>query len=117
MLSSSSDDAAAAGASSSPAAGASSSPPRKPLDAAGLSVDDAGTIYDRDGVPVGRMTQPEGPPPPRDSPSASGPAKAPAAAVTPSPSEVYLDVKSTHDGIQLIIKIPTVLNMPRTWST
>ena len=29
---------------------------------------------------------------------------------TPSPSEIYLDVKSTHDGIQLIIKIPTIFN-------
>ncbi|GAO16797.1 hypothetical protein UVI_02053380 [Ustilaginoidea virens] len=29
---------------------------------------------------------------------------------TPSPSEIYLDVKSTHDGIQLVIKIPTVFN-------
>lgn len=29
---------------------------------------------------------------------------------TPSPSDIYLDVKSTHDGIQLIIKIPTVFN-------
>ncbi|KAL0934012.1 LEA domain-containing protein [Colletotrichum truncatum] len=28
----------------------------------------------------------------------------------PSPSEVFLDVKSTNDGIQLIIKIPTVFN-------
>lgn len=28
----------------------------------------------------------------------------------PSPSEIYLDVKSTHDGIQLTIKIPTVFN-------
>ncbi|KAF9873336.1 hypothetical protein CkaCkLH20_09149 [Colletotrichum karsti] len=28
----------------------------------------------------------------------------------PSPSEVFMDVKSTHDGIQLIIKIPTVFN-------
>ncbi|KAJ6446048.1 hexokinase [Purpureocillium lavendulum] len=35
------------------------------------------------------------------------PSPAPAA---PSPSEIYLDVKSTHDGIQLIIKIPTVFN-------
>jgi hypothetical protein len=26
----------------------------------------------------------------------------------PGPSDVYLDVKSTHDGIQLIIRIPTV---------
>ncbi|KAM0487300.1 hypothetical protein ACHAPX_000571 [Trichoderma viride] len=27
---------------------------------------------------------------------------------TPGPSDVYLDVKSTHDGIQLVIRIPTV---------
>ncbi|OLN97947.1 hypothetical protein CCHL11_02560 [Colletotrichum chlorophyti] len=29
---------------------------------------------------------------------------------TPSPSEIFMDVKSTNDGIQLIIKIPTVIN-------
>jgi hypothetical protein len=35
----------------------------------------------------------------------------------PSTSEIYLDVKSTMDGIQIIMKIPTVFNregrMPR----
>ncbi|KHN98417.1 LEA domain protein [Metarhizium album ARSEF 1941] len=36
----------------------------------------------------------------------------PRATATPSPSDIYLDVKSTHDGIQLIIKIPTVFNRP-----
>lgn len=66
----------------------------RPLDRR-LRVDDAGTIYDHEGVPVGRMTR---------SPASSRP---PAA---PSPSEVCLDVKSTHDGIQLIIRIPTVLH-------
>jgi hypothetical protein len=29
---------------------------------------------------------------------------------TPNPSDVYLDIKSTSDGIQLIIKIPTIFN-------
>ncbi|GJC87906.1 hypothetical protein ColLi_10744 [Colletotrichum liriopes] len=29
---------------------------------------------------------------------------------TPSPSEIFMDVKSTNDGIQLIIKIPTVFH-------
>jgi hypothetical protein len=28
----------------------------------------------------------------------------------PRPDELFLDVKSTYDGIQLIIKIPTVFN-------
>lgn len=41
---------------------------------------------------------------------AGGTTNVPHRTATPSPSEIYLDVKSTHDGIQLIIKIPTVFN-------
>lgn len=39
--------------------------------------------------------------------SCGAPRPAPSA---PRPDEMYLDVKSTYDGIQLIIKIPTIFN-------
>ncbi|KAL7942721.1 hypothetical protein V8C42DRAFT_331716 [Trichoderma barbatum] len=79
----------------------------------GLKIDGAGNIYNKNGDIVGKMNGPstkEG--------ETSGHKEAEqgrtshdagkANAATPSPSEVYLDVKSTHDGIQLIIKIPTI---------
>ena len=92
----------------------------------GLKVDADGHIYDMHGETVGKMNMPE----------ASGqnmkttapengaakdssrkrraceglPGRRDETGPTPSPSEIYLDVKSTHDGIQLIIKIPTVFN-------
>lgn len=102
-----------------------------------LKVDDDGTIYDHNGAAVGRMknnTASDAPRPPggRESCKFCGSRKDDAdksggeaneaneakeangetsqSTVTPSPSEIYLDVKSTHDGIRLIIKIPTVIN-------
>ncbi|KAM4055149.1 hypothetical protein HRG_005956 [Hirsutella rhossiliensis] len=98
-------------------AAASSSPPqpssRKPLDR-GLRVDEAGTIFDHEGVPVGKIMQPKGSPRPGESRRGQGsqhhPGTSSCSPATPSPSEVCLDVKSTHDGIQLIIKIPTVFH-------
>ncbi|KOS21243.1 hypothetical protein ESCO_004550 [Escovopsis weberi] len=82
-----------------------------------LKVDEHGNILDANGEVVGKM---------KDHSRAGGTggfgsghdkgkAKkgetgAGPSAATPSPSEVYLDVKSTHDGIQLVIKIPTVFN-------
>ncbi|KAI9167877.1 hypothetical protein HJFPF1_04018 [Paramyrothecium foliicola] len=73
-------------------------PPLKPLEN-GLKVDDAGNIYGEDGKVVGKLN--------KDSPdSRNDPKPTPA----PSPSDIFLDVKSTHDGIQLIIRIPTVFN-------
>lgn len=84
-----------------------SSAARKPLDR-GLRVDDAGTIYDHEGVTVGRMVQ-QSKASPRPGESRRARPESGSSA-TPSPSEICLDVKSTHDGIQLIIKIPTVFH-------
>ncbi|KJZ78417.1 hypothetical protein HIM_02455 [Hirsutella minnesotensis 3608] len=94
---------------------------RRELDR-GLRVDDAGTIYNQEGAAVGKMTTAhqnpsssrpgESRPPDQGSAHAGGHPPAPSAA-SPSPSEVFLDVKSTHDGIQLIIKIPTVFHPGR----
>lgn len=73
----------------------------------GLKVDSAGNIYNADNEVVGKLNDTPGGE--RLKPGAEGSgdlADKPSAA--PGPSEIYLDVKSTHDGIQLIIKIPTV---------
>lgn len=78
-----------------------SKPPLKPL-AGNLKTDDAGNIYNGDGQIIGKLT------PPEEKDGDKAPDSDKKSAATPSPSEVYLDVKSTHDGIQLIIKIPTV---------
>ncbi|RFU75877.1 hypothetical protein TARUN_6339 [Trichoderma arundinaceum] len=77
----------------------------------GLKIDGNGNIYNKNGDIVGKMNSPS-----TEGGEASGQQKTAGskdagkanAAATPSPSEVYLDVKSTHDGIQLIIKIPTI---------
>lgn len=74
-------------------------PNLKPLSGS-LKVDDEGNIYDDIGNVVGKIHSPQ------------GEAEAPKPASAPRPDELYLDVKSTFDGIQLIIKIPTVFNRP-----
>ncbi|PTB53647.1 hypothetical protein M431DRAFT_63966, partial [Trichoderma harzianum CBS 226.95] len=80
----------------------------------GLKIDGAGNIYNKNGDIVGKMNKPstgEGETSGQqstDQGKSSQDAGGKANAATPSPSEVYLDVKSTHDGIQLIIKIPTI---------
>lgn len=88
-------------------------PPLKELDG-GLRVDDAGKIYSQDGAVIGKLNEP-----PKGNESSSeqantshqqGSGSAPKPSAAPSPSEIYLDVKSTFDGIQLIIKIPTIFN-------
>ncbi|KAK5991712.1 hypothetical protein PT974_07745 [Cladobotryum mycophilum] len=91
-------------------------PPLKELQG-GLKVDEAGNIYNHQGVIVGKMNNnSDGKPQTREGANAGSGTKTQnkaneaAKASTPSPSEVYLDVKSTHEGIQLIIKIPTVFN-------
>lgn len=93
-------------------------PPLHELDG-GMRVDAAGNIYDSKGDVVGRLNEPppqaqEEEPKPRPGEDSRRPCscKEPdrAAAAAPNPSEIYLDVKSTYDGIQLIIKIPTVFN-------
>ena len=90
-------------------------PPLKELDG-GLRVDDAGNIYNQDGAVIGKLNEP-----PKREESTSGKgdssrgaqhdsSSAPKPASAPNPSEIYLDVKSTYEGIQLIIKIPTIFN-------
>ncbi|KAF4466433.1 hypothetical protein FALBO_6699 [Fusarium albosuccineum] len=93
-------------------------PDLKPL-AGGLKVDDDGNIYDEQGNVVGKLNKPQA-----ESSGSSSETKdkesgkegqtgsriPKPAFVAPRPDELYLDVKSTFDGIQLIIKIPTVFN-------
>ena len=93
----------------------------------GLRVDETGNIYDQDGAVVGRMKKPADPNAAHGTPF--GQAKkgsensrsqqdshtTPRPQATPDLSELSLDIKSTHDGIQLIIKIPTCLQQrPRS---
>ncbi|KAF4964540.1 hypothetical protein FSARC_7535 [Fusarium sarcochroum] len=96
-------------------------PDLKPL-AGGLKVDDEGNIYDEQGNKVGKLNKPmqeDGPE--KDSggkeqdkdkqgQGQSQQKNAPKPPGAPRPDELFLDVKSTFDGIQLIIKIPTVFN-------
>jgi hypothetical protein len=78
----------------------------------GLRIDGDGNIYNKDGNIVGKMNHPstgkDGASGKQDANENKTEDAGKANAATPSPSEVYLDVKSTHDGIQLIIKIPTI---------
>lgn len=80
----------------------------------GLRIDGDGNIYNKQGKMVGKMNSP-----PTEESEGSGQQNASegsksqdttskANKATPTPSEVCLDIKSTYDGIQLIIKIPTV---------
>ena len=94
---------------------ADSVPESRPLDSLagqGLQVDHLGNILDANGRMIGHLngakereargdetctkSNEEVLQPPSSRPSA------------PNPSEIYLDVKSTMDGIQIILKIPTV---------
>ncbi|KAJ4248685.1 hypothetical protein NW762_012523 [Fusarium torreyae] len=100
-------------------------PDLKPL-AGGLKVDDEGIIYDDQGNKVGKLDKPMQ----EDGPEKGSGGKEqdkeqqgqgqnqqknagsnnPKPTGAPRPDELFLDVKSTFDGIQLIIKIPTVFN-------
>ncbi|KAG9506654.1 hypothetical protein J7337_000187 [Fusarium musae] len=105
-------------------------PALKPLAAGGLKVDDEGNIYDDQGNRIGKLDKPM---PSQDgadklsenrdkereqaqgagstnNANANANANAPKPPGAPRPDELFLDVKSTYDGIQLIIKIPTVFN-------
>ncbi|KAF7561077.1 hypothetical protein G7046_g3076 [Stylonectria norvegica] len=106
-----------------------SRPSLKPL-GGGLKVDDEGNIYDEQGGIVGKLnnvptknsdnnnsSQTKNQNNENNGGNNQNTARArggytqrngPRAASPPRPDEVYLDVKSTWDGIQLIIKIPTV---------
>jgi hypothetical protein len=79
----------------------------------GLKADAEGNIYNQAGNVIGKLNEP---PARRASPS-QGDGAPPSTAQppprhsnAPKPSEVTLDVKSTFDGIQIILKIPTVFN-------
>ncbi|KAM5385301.1 hypothetical protein ACJZ2D_001262 [Fusarium nematophilum] len=89
-------------------------PELKPL-GGGLQVDDEGNIYDDEGNAVGKLNKPPAAEGSKDKEESGkdGQSSAPKPAVAPRPDELYLDVKSTFDGIQLIIKIPTVFNRDR----
>lgn len=84
-----------------------SKPALKPL-GGGLQVDDVGNIYDGEGNVVGKLNAPGGKGKETNETSKNG--QSAPAAPTLRPDEMCLDVKSTYDGIQLIIKIPTVFN-------
>jgi hypothetical protein len=88
----------------------------------GLKVDHIGNILDGEGRVIGHLNagaQEEGGQSgsgqqrsqqqhhPQGESTLEPPSSRPSA---PSPSEIYLDVKSTMDGIQIIMKIPTVFN-------
>lgn len=82
----------------------------------GLRIDGDGNIYNKQGKVVGKMNPPaeegegsgqqqqQNASEDKKSQDTTGKAKE----APPGPSDVYLDVKSTHDGIQLVIRIPTV---------
>ncbi|KIL86529.1 hypothetical protein FAVG1_10359 [Fusarium avenaceum] len=92
-------------------------PDLKPL-AGGLKVDDEGNIYNDQGNKIGKLDKPINDGPEKvsgskdtgaDTQGGSGKI-APKPPSAPRPDELFLDVKSTFDGIQLTIKIPTVFN-------
>ncbi|KAI1429694.1 hypothetical protein F5Y12DRAFT_724984 [Xylaria sp. FL1777] len=87
----------------------------------GLRVDHKGNILDSDGKIIGKFHQP----PQKKSSSPNSSAKAGSrekpkeeqkpkvnAQTGGSPSDLFLDVKSTTDGIQLTIRIPTTFSRP-----
>jgi hypothetical protein len=94
-------------------------PPLKELDG-GLRVDDMGNIYSSEGSIIGKLNEPPTKTEEEQPPTAEAKEKhkeqkpcgcsAPQPASAPRPSEIYLDVKSTFDGIQIILKIPTIFN-------
>ncbi|KAK1546236.1 hypothetical protein CPAR01_00203 [Colletotrichum paranaense] len=111
-------------------------PSPKPIEGMGdgLKVDHLGNILDKhnnvvghfDGAPLAKSVQQTGQPSSSNQSSNPRPGYMPdthtscpqctahrqskPSADTPSPSEIFMDVKSTNDGIQLIIKIPTVFH-------
>lgn len=96
-------------------------PKLEPL-SSGLRVDSEGNIYDEEGNVVGKLNNKPKNGDDKDkgkdkdgSNQTQGGSSSnnPKPAVAPRPDELYLDVKSTFDGIQLIIKIPTVFNRDR----
>lgn len=84
-------------------------PPLKELDG-GLRVDDDGNIFNADGVAIGKLNEPPRKEAAEEAPSKECSCGAPKNPAVPNPSEIYLDVKSTFDGIQIVLKIPTIFN-------
>lgn len=87
----------------------------------GLRVDHKGNILDSDGKIIGKFHQPlEKTSSSSKFPPKTEPEEKPKEGQTPkvnaqtggSPSDLFLDVKSTTDGIQLIIRIPTTFSRP-----
>ncbi|KAJ3453175.1 hypothetical protein MRS44_018830 [Fusarium solani] len=88
-------------------------PKLEPL-SSGLRVNSEGNIYDEQGSVVGKLNEAKDKEDTKDSQAQSGAgSNNPKPAAAPRPDELYLDVKSTFDGIQLINKIPTVFNRDR----
>ncbi|GKT49542.1 uncharacterized protein ColSpa_09723 [Colletotrichum spaethianum] len=110
-------------------------PSPKPIEGMGdgLKVDHMGNILDKnnnvvghfDGAPLAKSLQQTGQAGNSGQSSGTRPGHVPdtrtscpqctahqpkPSSTTPSPSEIFMDVKSTNDGIQLIIKIPTVFH-------
>ncbi|WQF86388.1 hypothetical protein CDEST_11402 [Colletotrichum destructivum] len=110
-------------------------PSPKPIEGMGdgLKVDHMGNILDKnnnvvghfDGAPLAKSLQQTGQAGNSGHSSSARPGHVPdtrtscpqctahqakPSSTTPSPSEIFMDVKSTNDGIQLIIKIPTVFH-------
>ncbi|KAK1580690.1 uncharacterized protein LY79DRAFT_520324 [Colletotrichum navitas] len=110
-------------------------PSPKPIEGMGdgLKVDHMGNILDKnnnvvghfDGAPLAKSLQQTGQTGKSGQSSGARPGHVPdtrtscpqctahqakPSSTTPSPSEIFMDVKSTNDGIQLIIKIPTVFH-------
>ncbi|GAP86739.1 putative lea domain protein [Rosellinia necatrix] len=95
------------------------SPTEIPSDVLGrLRVDHQGNILDSDGKIIGKFHQP--PHPSKSSASRPSQKEEPEEEQKPklnantggSPSDLFLDVKSTTDGIQLTIRIPTTFSRP-----
>ncbi|KAI1353903.1 hypothetical protein F5Y01DRAFT_44084 [Xylaria sp. FL0043] len=85
----------------------------------GLKVDHKGNILDHEGKIIGKFHQPPEKMSSRKSSKAEGEEKSREerkpkvnAQTGGSPSDLFLDVKSTTDGIQLTIRIPTTFSRP-----
>ncbi|KAI1309205.1 hypothetical protein F5Y03DRAFT_74711 [Xylaria venustula] len=87
----------------------------------GLKVDHKGNILDSEGNIIGKFHQPPGKKSSSQKPSAKSETEEKSkeerkpkvnAQTGGSPSDLFLDVKSTTDGIQLTIRIPTTFSQP-----
>ncbi|KAI0201676.1 hypothetical protein F4808DRAFT_424725 [Astrocystis sublimbata] len=87
------------------------SPTEIPSDLLGsLRVDHQGNILDSDGNIIGKFNEPPKPSSSKDEKPQGEQKPKVNAANGGSPSDLFLDVKSTNDGIQLTIRIPTTFS-------